>query len=305
MVSYEKTITPHFLKHLGTIHKGEKNMPIAYEEVDNLARLPFKFFKRSNYAPKAPTHWHTGIEIDYLVSGEDFKVVIAGQTHHYNSGDIWAIDRSQIHAATGHKDRSYYVMGMIIDNTFLEKEYPSSKNWRIKMEHISRDTASYRQLRKNLITIAELVDHPISDSIRFLILSEFFQMIVLIDSKYTEKTDITTPPNQSLADTVIAYIANNSSTNITAQSIAEHFRISQVTLNKELSQVTKLPLGKYLKQVRLMHARYLLLSTNYSVTYIANYCGFSSAKVLERNFKAWKKMTPSQYRKAFSKYFNE
>ncbi|MCD5440914.1 cupin domain-containing protein [Lactobacillus delbrueckii] len=94
-------------------------MPIAYEEVDNLVRLPFKFFKRSNYAPKAPTHWHTGIEIDYLVSGEDFKVVIAGQTHHYNSGDIWAIDRSQIHAATGHKDRSYYVMGLIIDNNFF------------------------------------------------------------------------------------------------------------------------------------------------------------------------------------------
>ncbi|WP_396583678.1 hypothetical protein [Lactobacillus delbrueckii] len=65
-------------------------MPIAYEEVNNLARLPFKFFKRSNYVPKAPTHWHTGIEIDYLISGEDFKVVIAGQTHHYNSGDIWA-----------------------------------------------------------------------------------------------------------------------------------------------------------------------------------------------------------------------
>ena len=149
-------------------------MAIAYEEVDNLARLPFKFFKRSNYAPKAPTHWHTGIEIDYLVSGEDFKVVIAGQTHHYNSGDIWAIDRSQIHAATGHKDRSYYVMGMIIDNNFLEKEYPSSKNWRIKMDHISRDTASYRQLRKNLITIAELVDHPISDSICFFNFERIF-----------------------------------------------------------------------------------------------------------------------------------
>lgn len=279
MVLYGKAITLHFLKHLGTIHKGEKNMPIAYEEVNNLARLPFKFFKRSNYVPKAPTHWHTGIEIDYLISGEDFKVVIAGQTHHYNSGDIWAIDRTQIHAATGHKDRSYYVMGLIIDNNFLEKEYTSSKNWRIKMDHISRDTASYRQLRKNLITIAELVDQPISDSIRFLILSEFFQMIALIDSEYTEKTAVTTPPNQSLADTVITYIANNSSTNITAQSIAEHFRISQVTLNKELSQVTKLPLGKYLKQVRLMHARYLLLSTNYSVAYIANYCGFSSAKV--------------------------
>ena len=99
-----------------------------------------------------------------------------------------APDPTQIHAATGHKDRYYYVMGLIIDNNFLEKEYPPSKNWRIKMDHISRDTASYRQLRKNLITIAELVDQPISDSIRFLILSEFFQMIALIDSEYTEKT---------------------------------------------------------------------------------------------------------------------
>ncbi|MBT8990223.1 AraC family transcriptional regulator, partial [Lactobacillus delbrueckii subsp. bulgaricus] len=43
-------------------------------------------------------------------------------------------------------------------------------------------------------------------------------MIALIDSEYNEKTAVTTPPNQSLADTVIAYIANNSSTNITAQS---------------------------------------------------------------------------------------
>lgn len=39
-------------------------MPIAYEEVDNLARLPFKFFKRANYAPKAPP---TGIPGSKLI----------------------------------------------------------------------------------------------------------------------------------------------------------------------------------------------------------------------------------------------
>lgn len=280
-------------------------MPIAYEDVTNMPRLPFKFFKRTNHAPKTPAHWHTGIEIDYLISGEDLKTVISGKTHHHNPGDIWAINRSQIHSTTGHKDRTYTVMGLIIDNTFLTEEYPASQQWLVQMDHISHTTASYRQLRKHLNTIAFLVEKPISDPIRFLILSEFFQLIALIDTEYTTKTAASTHPNHSLADSIINYIADNSSEHITAQSIAEYFKVSQVTLNKELKQVTNLPLGKYLSKVRLMHARYLLLSTNYSVEYIANYCGFSSAKVLARNFQMWKKMTPTTYRQTFSKYFSE
>nr|WP_281828338.1 MULTISPECIES: helix-turn-helix domain-containing protein [Lactobacillus] len=47
-------------------------------------------------------------------------------------------------------------------------------------------------------------------------------------------------------------------------------------------------MGAYLKFTRLLHARQLLLSTDKPIEYIANEVGFSSSRVLNRNFKNWK-----------------
>jgi transcriptional regulator GlxA family with amidase domain len=62
-------------------------------------------------------------------------------------------------------------------------------------------------------------------------------------------------------------------------------------------------MGKYLKLVRLMHARELLLSTNKPIELVAFESGFSNARVLNRNFKEWKHKTPTEYRNEFNKYF--
>lgn len=279
-------------------------MPISHEEVTNLPRLPIKFFNRGGGTPRTPTHWHAGIELDYLVTGHDLNVVVSGTTYHYHQGDLWGIDRRQIHAATGQSKQNYQVIGLIIDDNFLTSQFPSSRHWNLEMLNLT-DSPAVTTLKQHLVKINHLVQAGLTDTNRALILSELYQLLVLLDQNFvSDKKNAEPASEQSLADTVIAYIAQHSSEPLTAQSIANYFSTSQMTINKELKPVTKLSLGRYLRLVRLMHARQMLLSTNYPISYIADHCGFSSSKVFNRNFQAWKQKTPSQYRQAFAQSFH-
>ena len=62
-------------------------------------------------------------------------------------------------------------------------------------------------------------------------------------------------------------------------------------------------IGAYLNFIRLMHARELLLSTDKPIEWVATDCGFSNSRILNRNFKAWKNKTPTQYRNEYSEYY--
>ncbi|GHV96841.1 hypothetical protein lacNasYZ03_00970 [Lactobacillus nasalidis] len=62
-------------------------------------------------------------------------------------------------------------------------------------------------------------------------------------------------------------------------------------------------LASYLKLVRLMHARQLLLNSDKTIEFIANDSGFSNSRVFNRNFKKWKQKTPTEYRNAYKKYY--
>lgn len=59
-----------------------------------------------------------------------------------------------------------------------------------------------------------------------------------------------------------------------------------------------MPINQYIRQVRLINARRMLLESDATIDYIATQTGFGSVKSLMRNFKAWKQVTPTAYRQA-------
>ena len=130
------------------------------------------------------------------------------------------------------------------------------------------------------------------------------KIIVLLDQNFNNKEQIVQSPNLALGDEIIKYINEHFQEDIQVGDIAQKFNISHVTLNRQLKQTNNLSMGKYLKLVRLMHARELLLNTNKSIELVAYESGFSSTRVLNRNFKSWKYKTPTEYRNEFSKYFS-
>ena len=276
---------------------------IGHEEVQNNQRLPFYFYY-DNQAMQ-PEHWHQGIELNYLIKGKDLRFALEGQTYHFNSGDIWLVNRRQIHSASGEAGEWKYE-GLIIDDDFLLSQYPSSINWNLNLlgQKSTKKQRAYNELVKEIVALGRLCRKPLTDARRFIVLSHLMKIIVLLDQNFNNKEQIVQSPNLALGDEIIKYINEHFQEDIQVGDIAQKFNISHVTLNRQLKQTNNLSMGKYLKLVRLMHARELLLNTNKSIELVAYESCFSNTRVLNRNFKSWKYKTPTEYRNEFSKYFS-
>ena len=276
---------------------------IEYEEVQNNQRLPFYFYYDNQVMQ--PEHWHQGIELNYLIKGKDLRFALEGQTYHFNSGDIWLVNRRQIHRASGEAGQWAYER-LIIDADFLLSQYPSSINWNLNLlgQKSTKKTRAYNELVKEVAELGRLCRKPLTDARRFIVLSHLMKIIVLLDQNFNNKEQIVQSPNLALGDEIIKYINEHFQEDIQVGDIAQKFNISHVTLNRQLKQTNNLSMGKYLKLVRLMHAKELLLNTNKSIELVAYESGFSNTRVLNRNFKSWKHKTPTEYRNEFSKYFS-
>lgn len=277
---------------------------IGHEEVQNNQRLPFYFYY-DNQAMQ-PEHWHQEIELNYLIKGKDLRFALEGQTYHFNSGDIWLVNRRQIHSASGEAGEWKYE-GLIIDDDFLLSQYPSSINWNLNLlgQKSTKKQRAYNELVKEIVALGRLCRKPLTDARRFIVLSHLMKIIVLLDQNFNNKEQIVQSPNLALGDEIIKYINEHFQEDIQVGDIAQKFNISHVTLNRQLKQTNNLSMGKYLKLVRLMHARELLLNTNKSIELVAYESSFSNTRVLNRNFKSWKYKTPTEYRNEFSKYFSK
>lgn len=282
-------------------------LQIQHETVQSMPRLPFKYYEHD---PKtsidvAP-HWHQGIELNYLVAGGPLKFVTDGQTTEYQPGDVWATNRRSVHSASGDPDQAWDEFGLIIDDDYLLSQLPASANWQLTLTAPADQTpqpTSYARVRDQLIAIHDLLHQGVTDDIRLLVLSHFFQLLVELDQHFTiASDDQSVNPNQSLTDLIMTTINDHYAEPITGATLAEQYHVSLTTLNQQFNTNLQMSVNRYLRLVRLMNARRLLLSTDTKVDYIAVQCGFTNAKTLNRNFKAWKGLTPTDYRQAYQRY---
>lgn len=281
---------------------------IQHENVQVVPRLPFKYYVHDPLtAIDVAPHWHQGIELNYLVAGATLKFVTDGQTAEYQPGDIWAVNRRAVHSATGPTTAEWDEFGLIIDDDFLQAQLPESVNWRITLagqKSQAAAPAAYAALRRHLLAIHDQLAKGVTDVARLAILSDFYALLVVLQAHFTvplAAADIN--PNPSLTDTVMTYINRAfAEPTLSGATLAKQFNVSLTTLNQQFKVNLQLSVNRYIRLVRLMAARRLLLETNKTVAYIAASCGFSSDKTLNRNFKAWKGLTPSDYRQAFARY---
>ena len=282
-------------------------MKILHETVQTIPRLPFKYYEHDpltdiNVAP----HWHQGIELNYLVSGTTLKFVTDGHTTEYRPGDLWTTNRRVVHSASGPTEVDWVEFGLIIDDDFLQAKLPASTNWQLTLNGAASAKAhpqAYADVRQQLVAIHDLLMTPTTDLLRLQILSHFYQLLVTLGQTFTVPlTTTAVTPNLTLTDTVMNTINQHYAEPIDGNALAEQFHVSLTTLNQQFNANVQLSVNRYLRLIRLMNARRLLLETDLKIEYIAMQCGFSNSKTFNRNFKAWKGMTPTDYRQAFARY---
>ena len=134
-------------------------------------------------------------------------------------------------------------------------------------------------------TIQKMVLHGTS---RLKILSAFYD---LLGSVFEDSL-----PSSPLLQSAIQYMNENlSRPDLSNQSIAAHFNISEVYLRKLFNLYYKTTPRQYLLNQRIQKAMYLLISTALSITEISIECGFANLYHFCRTFKQRTGLTPTEY----------
>jgi AraC-like DNA-binding protein len=278
-----------------------------YEQVEQATGLPFKYFAHDpltdiNVAP----HWHQGIELNFLVAGGTLSFVANGHTHEYQPGDIWTVNRRDVHSAAGDSNLDWQEFGFIIDDKFLVSRLPESANWHLNLDGKKSGQViplAYAEIREHGLAIHHLLQHDQTDFSRLEILSHFYALLVALGQNFaTPIASADVNPNPRLINAVMTTINQEFDRQLSGSELARIFHVSLTTLNQQFNANVQMPVNKYIRFVRLLNARRMLLESDNTLEYIAAACGFSSDKTFVRNFKDWKHMTPSDYRHAFARY---
>lgn len=95
---------------------------------------------------------------------------------------------------------------------------------------------------------------------------------------------------------IVSYIVDNQTEEITAQSVAKKFDITVVELNRILLLQVEQNFLEFLHRLRVDSACKLLTTSNMTITDIAIEVGFNTVKTFTRNFVHYKHITPGNYR---------
>ena len=101
--------------------------------------------------------------------------------------------------------------------------------------------------------------------------------------------------HHTLAPAIDFIEKNISCTNLTNQYVANSLKISEVYLRKLFVRHLKTTPKQYILKYRIQEAKRMLTDTTFTVTEIAEKCGFSSVYHFSREFKLKNGITPTQY----------
>jgi AraC-like DNA-binding protein len=96
---------------------------------------------------------------------------------------------------------------------------------------------------------------------------------------------------------ITTYIHNNYTEDLSLNSIADQFYVSNYYLSHQFKKVTGFTLTEYIQLTRIRNAQSLLISTNKPITDIAFLSGFSSFSQFNRVFNNFVGTSPSKFRK--------
>lgn len=145
-----------------------------------------------------------------------------------------------------------------------------------------------------------------------LLLRQKFQLELKMHPRATSETPAEVPASASVATTagsknngfiekiktIITRNIDNPSMN--SALIADKMNLSQRQLNRKVKSVIGIDTASYIREVRISVAKQMLCNSDDPVTEIAEKCGFDSGSYFSKIFKQYTKLTPTDYRKAFS-----
>ena len=244
-------------------------------------------------------HSHKFVEIILLINGEG--TVYANDKYYYvKKGDVIIYNEGVRHHETSTEGQPFEAYFMAADKIRLENLPPNvltSDN----MPFIFPTEESFDKIGQ---LFKEIVDEASERKEFYYDISNDYARIVIMEL-FRLMSRFCVPPELQKSNPVIdrakKFIHNNFTADISLSEVAKHCYVSKCYISHLFKDIMSTTVNDYITGLRMEEAKFRLAEENTPVNSIARYVGYDDPNYFCRCFKRIEKMTPSEFRKKYSK----
>ncbi len=250
--------------------------------------LSFSYYHIKSYSKNKdsdPPHTHKDLLEIFLLLDGDMDYVIDGKQFHVNPYDMVVVSNEETHRSIKNSDSEYILLSVNLD--FFVKNDCSDFTSMI----FNREIGTYNKIDSSAVVKEGLFDiytrleryaseKPASLTVVKSIIIELLyninkQLVKSADTNYSQKT----------IKRYMQYINDNITSELTLDSIADHFFITKQHLCKIFKHYTGFTIKKYIAHKRIILVRELY-SSGMSITEACLSVGFNSYSSFYRTFQS-------------------
>lgn len=246
-------------------------------------------------------HWHNGLEIVYLLSGE-ITLNISGRVCVLRPGGFVVVNSKTIHSVVCREKSRHLLLQIPFD--ILKRNIPdfdlitfncvcpSPENCNDKLQLVKDDLEKLRQL----------YEAPRSDGFLLIFNSIVYDLLYKLVTNFKSAADPTlkkkTDRNIQRLGVVIQYANQHYAENITLNDAAKTIALNREYFARFFRKYMGMTFMEYVFAVRLEHIYHDILTTDYTIGSIADKNGFChNYKLFVKKFKEQYGCSPGEARK--------
>lgn len=237
-------------------------------------------------------HFHDKHELYYLKKGKT-KYFIDNEIYLLEPGDMIFVPKNTFHKTVNlETDYAERLLFTFDDSDISEEFSPFLEHLNNnKFIKIAQDKIHHIQ---NILTKIENEEEKRNIGYDKMQMLYFKQLLILI-SRYSLEINHKENALYTVAENMSKYISENYQSDLSLDLLSERYSMSSSYLSRLFKNSTGIKLTEYINITRVTVAENLLLNTDYSITKIANECGFNDSNYFASVFKKIKGVTPKRF----------
>ena len=248
---------------------------------------------RKPYDDMSSSHYHDGYEIYHLINGS-VRYFLDSKIYDLEPGDIILIPPDKLHKTTVISSVPAERLLISFTADFFNKKIGDNLFNCFNNPFVS-EPQKYIDILNKIEDEFLFKDEYTEDIVKNLI------SILLVKLSRVSTNNIYNSSNSSLSEEIVKYINNNYDKNISRQTLANEFYLSENHISTLFKKETGFGFNEYLNIIRIKNSEHLLITTNMSISKISFACGFQDSNYYSSVFKKVNGVSPLKYRKENSK----
>ena len=276
---------------------------IKYEIIGTSETINVHFDIISEDGCYTPNHWHSAVEILYVLDGE-LTITINAKEYLITAGNCIVINANVIHSVKSIQYDKYLLLQIPL--SFIEKYVPNIYTLNFSLNDAENDSIQRKRVKvfKHILRKMKEVDEVKPAGFLLLFNQLLFKLIHQLYSNFCEKvyqSDGSQRKKEILClNKILAYIVQNYNRQITLEEIAKVAGFQPKYFCRFFKKHIGITFKEYQNELRLSFIYRNLLDTDDSVATILERHGFTNYKLFRKMFKMQFNDTPMGVRKKIS-----